>query len=234
MVPGLGEAVARQELVRNASFLNVTENIGGFEVLPLSVFHYTTLHTVRHPLITGRTPGPMDLVGFFWILSPGYSPQGGRPLKAHLKRCRKFLPPAPPWFKTRRAMRRWNVRTLEAMARAAQLIQAARDYVTESFMDRSAPAGGSMPSYYSEAAGICGKLAREYGWTEDYIMRIPIKRVLQYSKEIQSFHNPKAVLFNPSDRVTMEFQKARNAKAPVKPAIVSEPIDAGGGKGQPS
>jgi len=41
------------------------------------------------------------------------------------------------------------------------------------------------PDYYSDAASLCGMIAREYGWKESDILGLPIKRLFQYLNEIK-------------------------------------------------
>ena len=58
-IPGYREAVARERLARDASFMPVTETVAGFELVPMTLRQYLILSLMRSPLLTGDTPGPM-------------------------------------------------------------------------------------------------------------------------------------------------------------------------------
>jgi hypothetical protein len=70
-------------------------------------------------------------------------------------------------------------------------------------------------AYYSDAASIVGTLVREYGWSMEFISRLPLKFVFQLLKEIADYHSAcagrSAILFNPSDRIKHERLQQLNS-----------------------
>ena len=205
LIPGYRAAVDTEQLSRDASFLPITETVGGFELRPLTLRDYITLRMMRSPLICGGTPSPGQLAAFLWLLSPSHRP--GLTLGAFLnrrlflRRCKYFLP------SSNRADRP------ERMANAARLLVAIRAYVEEAFQDRPpTKARGWIEDYYSDAAALCGMLAREYGWSEKAVLDMPMKRIFQYLNEIKAANGSKSPLCNPSDRIKSEFMAKINRK----------------------
>src|SRR5436190_22202349 len=93
-IPGFAEAVIKERLVRNASFIGITESLGTFEVVPLTLRHWIILRLVRNPLVTSGTPSPDDIVNFLWLLSAGFSATRKSAKRRFERRCRKlFFPP---------------------------------------------------------------------------------------------------------------------------------------------
>lgn len=185
LVPGYKAAVEQESLIRNAAFLPINESVAGYEVRPMTLRHYALLRMMRSPVLTAEIPSPVQLSTFLWLLSPQYNPQGkGR--KKLLRRCREFDLPAKPLIRTNRALRRWNKKAICRMKRFEDVLADARRYVFETFTDKP-PVDKeiSNPDYFSDIGWICAQLAREYGWHEEQILNMPIKRVFQYLREIK-------------------------------------------------
>ena len=84
-------------------------------------------------------------------------------------------------------------------------------YMTRALQDKPpSVAGRSSISYYSEAASICAHLAREYGWTDEHTLDLPMTRIFQYFNEIKQAKNSRVPLCNPlSDEVKARWQAAQ-------------------------
>jgi hypothetical protein len=213
-IPGYREAVEKEQTVRDAAFLPVNESIGGFEVRSMTLPDFMLFRMMKSPLLTFSVPTPAQLSAFLWLLSPDYTPQGGDAKKRFFRRCRQFTLPAKPTIRNKWFMRCWMKKAQARMKVFANVIADARRYVIETFQDRpaSVPTVQDETDYYSDATSICGSIAREYGWTEAAILKIPLKRLFQYMKEIGEA-NGKKVLFNPSDQVKAEWQLEQNRLA---------------------
>lgn len=211
----------REQFARSAAFLPVTESIGGFDVLPMTLTHLVLLRVARSPLLSGgRFPSPEDLAAFLWILSPEFTTAPGPARACFLKRCREeFMPVRKPWLRTSLAMVIWERKEADRLARAAGLINAARAYVDEAFMDAAPPddKSSARKEYFESAIGICAMFGREFGWSEETTMRMPLKRILQYRKEIERDRGSKT-LCNPSDSVVAKWQREQEEKAKARNA----------------
>lgn len=174
-IPGFTEEVSGGRFIRNAAFLDLRENICGVQVLPVSLLHLVTLETIGSPFIMGGPVTPVDVATFLWIVSPDYSP------KARFKRWRflhrvgklKVAPPDPLPEDFSPALH--TLRTL---------IAAIGDYLRESESDLPAAAGPSRPNHKSVATILIDLLASQYGWREQDILRMPLKRILAYRARI--------------------------------------------------
>jgi hypothetical protein len=192
-IPGYREAVERETLVRDASFLDLDERIGPFDAVPLTLRHYLILRLSKSPLLSGATPSPDQLAAFLWVVSPGYRPDGLWARGQFLRRVRKVI---------------------RHLSDAAAVVDAARSYVAEAWMDSSGGESRTVDSaaYYSDAAGLCSLFAREFGWSVEYTMARPLKQLFQMLKAVKTWHNRKTVLFNPSDKIRHKYLLELNAK----------------------
>ncbi len=175
--PDYRQALDREELIRSAAFLGVTELICGVEVMPLTLEHLCRLQCVGSPFVSGGTPLPEDVAVFLWAVSPEYSQ------KARFKRylfCRK-------------------VRGIKW----AEGVEAINAYLNESFEDAPAEKSlGFSAPYWSSYASIVALLAGEFGWTERDIIRMPLKRIWQYVRIAKKQRNPDETFTNKhSERV---------------------------------
>jgi hypothetical protein len=209
------QAVERERLIRDAAYLPVTERIGPFEVRAMTLQDYLALRLVGSPFICG---GPRDsdgIAAFLWLLAPDYAPgnlQGKRRME---RACRGYAMPGPPrvhlpWLMRRRA--RGAARAAVACASMLGLIE---DYVAETVQDRPATSSGEEgASYFSEAAGLIDTFAAEYGWADEVILGMPLKRLFQQLKIINARRRAASgratMMFNPSDAVRGRMLEALN------------------------
>ena len=183
-IPGLGAAIEQERFVRDSSFLSLPEVIGGVDVQPMTLRHVIALSSVGSPFIAGGHASPEAVAQFVLLLA---KPQG--------------------WLAKRRLLRR--IARLDYDATIAEI----KAFMDEAFQDSPASSGGrAQASYYSFAASLVDVFGTEYGWSENEILDVPLKRLFQYLNAIRKRHNPEAVLFNPSDRVRGEFLAAVNKK----------------------
>lgn len=188
IIPGLRDAVEREEFHRNTAFLGVTELIYGVEVKPLTLAHLCRLQCVGSPFLCGGEPSAEDVAVFLWAVSTGY--------------------------KTRAPIKRYFfARGLRKLA-FVEAVKGIQGYLDEAFLD--GPNGGSAgysPSYWSGFASIVGALASEFHWSEQQIMDMPLKRVWQYLRIAQKRNNPKASFSNRiSFKVRQDWLDASNSK----------------------
>ena len=194
-VPEIREAVEKQDLVRDVSFLGLPETIGGMEVLPMSFRHVLWLELNRSPFLGHGPLEPANLV---------------TSLAAFMKTVSPFHPLNRSRFngwRQRRYLRRVGRMKLDVALRDI------REYVSEAFMD--APSGGTSgevkASYYSTGAAWVHRLCKNYsGLNPDpgvypSAIDLPLKVGFQMLKLLKQDDYAKAgkmcPLFNPSDEV---------------------------------
>jgi hypothetical protein len=219
-IPGYARAILQERTVRNAAFLGITESVGPFEVLPMTLRHWMLLQVIGSPLMRERTsddpavPRPDQLQEFLWVLSPHFRPGDVKAKAAHDRKCRKtFYPPRYlPLLNTAGAQRRHERKCQERLTIAAEIINAARAYVTETMQDRPPVAAtlGFQADYFSDAAFFCARIGREYGWSQEETLEMPLKRLFQYLNEIKQWNGSKIPLCNPSDQVRSNWMREVN------------------------
>lgn len=210
------QAVERENLIRDSAAHNFTEKLAGFEVRQMTLSDFLALRLAGNPFLVGGKISSSDVFAFLWRLSPSY--RSGNPLaRRWLKfQCRKFSIPAMPRIKNVVSMPWWEVRAEAAIKHLKAATAEISDFVNEALQDwpMSPLGGGGDKRYYSNGVSIIDMLAREYGWTEGYILSRSMKNLLQYMKAIKAFHSAQAgknpVLSNPSDGVINDWMKTRN------------------------
>ena len=209
-------AVARERLIRDAAFISIypglNESIGGFEVVPLALWHLLMLRAMHHPLLISRTPTPDQLFNFLWLLSPDY----GNPIARRkvLRQCHRMFYPKKylALFDTKRARARYQLADERRLKECAKIVDAARAYLDEAFMDQPTIRGqkiGFQPDYYSDAAEFCAWFPH---YPIDEVLRMPIKCLFQFINQSRRAKDPKTILFNPSDDEKNRFYRELNAK----------------------
>ncbi len=215
-IPDYARAVVEERTIRDAAFLGITESIGAFEVVPMTLRQHAILRVMRHPLLGKEMPSPVDLANFLWLLSPGFTPQNTWAKRRFMRLCRRtFFPPRYlPLINTAWARARHHRKHDARMAVAAEIVTKARAYVAETMQDKppSVQTVGFEPEYFSDAAHFCASFGREYGWSQEEVLEMPLKRVFQYCNELKLHHGSKIPLCNPSDRVRSAWMREHNRK----------------------
>lgn len=170
-IPGLREAIAQEQLVRDASFLELREQVCGFDVDPLTLRHVLTLESIASPLLCGGQSYPHDFAAFLMLVKP----------------CKGF--------------ERWNLLRKFGRIKYQEAFDSISNFICEATQDAiGGSIIGEQISYYSFGASIVDCLSREYGWSESSILDMPVKRIFQYMKIIAR-RGGETILFNPSDKV---------------------------------
>lgn len=204
--PEYVEALERESFLRDSAFIGLPESVAGFELRPMSLRDWITLRITRSPFLHGTNSTLEDLCRFLWLQSVDFS-HNERARKRFYKRCREF---SGGWTKKQKQL---------ASLRFTEAALACRSYVLEALMDM--PGGkkteGFEPSYYSDGAFMCGLLGREFGYSREDVLSMPLKQLWQLISEIKDTaaakNGERAVLFNPiSDRVRREIAKEMNRK----------------------
>lgn len=215
-IPGYLEAVRKEQFSRDESFLGITRTVAGFELVPMTLWHFLALRVASNPLLWGGFPTPRQLRFFLWLLSPRYKKRWCMAKVWHYWRCRRFMPPSYlPFWNTRHARARHAVRIRRHRLAAAKVLVAVQKYVATTFMDRPPfKSKGFEPDYYSDGAFFCMMFGRECGWSQAETMATPMRRMFQYLNEMKQHHGSRVPLGNPSDETRADFFRNRMKQQP--------------------
>lgn len=185
VIPGYREAVEREQLTRAAAFLDGPATYSGIEFSELTLRRLLLLAVSGNPFICGGQVSPGDAGQLLWICSPECTPD---PRKRD-----KFI---------RRISR----------IDSGILLAGIREYLDAMLADLPGGSGqmAAQPTHW--AAGVVHAIASAYGWTDECIMDLPVRRLWQYLRCIRRQSDPKAVFANPSDRVRAQWLNERNKR----------------------
>lgn len=209
------EAVKRENFVWNAAFTQVTESVGPFELVPMTLRHMIDLRLAQSPFVCGGTPTPADANIFLWRLSAGYSATDNRARARFDKLCRFFFEPELPWLHLPVLMRRFEANYESAYLAFLKIAGGIYEFFMETIQDWPPHRDESnAESYFSDAAAMCHSFGNAYGWTVDTTMNCPLKILFQMHKlvmaEARKLDKKNAVPFKPSDRVRQQMLELLN------------------------
>lgn len=184
LIPGYREAVEREDADRREAFVQAPEMVCGIDAAPLTLERVALLESVGSPFMVGGVPEPGDVALFLWVISPGYRPGDARARDRFIRRCRRL-----PY---------------------AQACVEIESYVSAAFADAPAGRAGEHRPVAYWAAAVVDALASEYGWVDDAILRLPLRRLWQYWRCARRRHDPKAIFIDRSDKVRGEWLRQRN------------------------
>lgn len=162
------EALVQQELVWNAAWAGLTEEICGMEALPFTPLHYVRLALAQSPfLVGGREPDWSDVENFVWCVSPLYDPQSG-------------------WNKFRHWMRYYR---LTRRLKLKELVSAIDEYLYEAWQDsppQSVVTGVLSKDVYCPVVSLMSELCPAFNLTPALLMKTPYKQLFQLGKRISA------------------------------------------------
>ena len=157
------EALFQQNLVWNASWAGVVEDICGMEALPLTPLHFVRLAAACSPFVCGgREPDRTDVDNFLWCVSPLYDPAS---------RWKKFL----HWLHYFRVTKKLSL---------ADLVAGIDEYLDEAWQDSPPTSGQKSKAYYAPIVSMMRSLCPEYHMTPQQVLTTPYKQLFQLYKPV--------------------------------------------------
>lgn len=130
---------------------------GGIWIEPITVERFLLLDALDHPLLTGSPMERDDVLNLLWICSPEFVP-------GDTKAAKKFF-------------RRFRFRKLDGV------VEAISEYVDAEFGASNTSTTKSDPPQ-NWVLLLVDTLASEYGWREDEILGLSIRRAFAYAQQI--------------------------------------------------
>lgn len=143
--------VQKYQSWQGEAWLDVPERVGNIEVQPMNLKHLLILDGIDSPMIKGGDVGEKDLLMFLWVLSPEfcYSPKARDKFFVKARKQTNFI--------------------------LKEMVQEMLDkaFAESDTMNNSEKSQTFFIAYFVDC------FAREYGWTVDEIMGIPLARAFQ-------------------------------------------------------
>lgn len=195
-IPQLAGAMEREREVRELSLLDVVI-ICGIPCRQLSIRTHTLLRGMESPFIVPKgIPSQQDVAVYLWLHCLDYEAGDEKARQRWVKR---------------------SVRPLLLAGKYPWCIAEINRHIMNTFMDSPGAGRADGKEYFIGSAGLIDSLASEYGWTDDFIMGVPICRLFQYQRAMTRRYNPKAALSNPSDRLISDHLFGRTQAARILP-----------------
>lgn len=179
-IPGYAEAQKQEREARDLAFCDWPVPLCGLSVRQFTLTHLLILGNCDNAFVSGGVPEAEDVAFFLWVVSLEYVPNDAEKRDAFVSEISG------------------GIKYLEGCKEVSA-------YMTRAFQDSPPSADIQSKAYTSFAATFCDLFAYEYGWDDSLTMNKPIARLFQLYRRIQKRSNPKAVLFNPSDRVISQY-----------------------------
>lgn len=187
-IPEYAAAVNAETVARELAYMPRPVPICGVSIVHLSARRFMVLAGCGNRFLVGGTLRAIDVAFWLWAMSPDYSTEP-RAREQYVKRT------VGPRLKT-------YVLQLETA-------QAIRAYMAGALQDRPAGGGSDDKLYTAGVTGLVDLFGSEYGWTLEQVMEAPLAVLFQQIKRIERRNNPRAVQFNPSDRVLAQVVRER-------------------------
>lgn len=182
-IPGYAEAVNAELVNRELAFMPAPMPICGLPIRHLNPRHQMILVRCRNAFVCGGLVQPKDVAFFLWALSPEYVMNDTEKRDAYI----------------RERVARLNFRKVSKEILA---------YMQQVMQDMPQGEGVDQKLYTAPVASLVDLLALEYGWSDEAILEMPLARIFQYARRIQARHQPRVPLFNRSDGVIAQWQRA--------------------------
>ncbi len=178
-IPGYAEAVKAEQANRDLAYLKDCPPICGVAVRHMNARHWILLAGCGNKFITGGRPAIEDVAMFLWFLSPAYSvtPEDRDVFVAAI--CHRLV-------------------LMEAVGPI-------REYLDRTFQDCAQGGAGDSKYYTAPIASTVDLLAREYGWTDEHILEMPLARLFQQLRRIEMRYDRKKPQFNRSDKLVSDW-----------------------------
>ncbi len=151
------ELLQDAERVQEEAWLNFPVEIDGLEIVQMSLRHYFILIGLDSPFLKSQPFTIADIGVFLWVLSPDF--------KLGEKHRDEFC----------KKVARLNV------ARAVSQIET---YLEETFFDADTAEVKAKKRYANFVAYQIDTYAKEYGWSAEYILDLPLRQIFQLNSAI--------------------------------------------------
>ena len=189
-IPDYAAAVEREAALREEAFIDGCTPLCGVRVYALTLRRFVILSGIGSPFLCGGTPTPEQIIIFLWIQS--------RPLGVLTSSSRE--------------QRRFAARL--GKLDYADTVGAIREWVATELQDSPSSVVGPRRAHFASwAAAMVHQIAIEYHWSEAEILDMPLARLFQYGRIIRRRYDPKAMLFNPSDKVKGDWLRERSKES---------------------
>ena len=189
-IPGYRQAVAAETVGRDPAYLRLASSVAGVVVRPLNLRDYLRLSAENSPFVAGGKAGKEHAIALLWHQRVDPREETERQTFA-----RRFDP-----------------------LDTGLLVAACEEYLSPALMDAPAGGGNGKGGYYGLGALLVGTFRCEYpGMSKEEVLSTPLDELWQEYRFLVQRRNPRAVLFNRSDRIKGEWLKGLNQAGEAAP-----------------
>lgn len=202
-IPGLRDAIRREQELRDFSFLGFPEDIAGIPVRPYTLRDLLALDAMKNGFVVdyvfeSELERVVQAMQFLWFMSTSHRLPRNWPDRF--------------WMSWRQARFIHRVSKMNAEV----VISGVEAYLKEAWYDNPYSSDGDTSSTLkaSFVVYIIDLLySAAYPWTEREILAMPVKKLWQYVRIATNRLDPKQPLANRSDRLAVDFIAKQDAVA---------------------
>jgi hypothetical protein len=200
----ISAALYKESAIREASFLDITYDICGLPCKQLTPYHYMLLDFCSCPFVKGLTEELSNaemikhIVNFLWVVSPDFVTNDSKAKDTFIKE---------------------KCSTLDYIQATKEITEYLADMFLDSppYREKKEKEKQYTPSYYAWVVGYITLIAETFGWRDDYILQLPMPRILQYHNAIYankraSAGQPIMLINNLSDPVLKKIKDIKLAE----------------------
>lgn len=202
-IPGWLDAVKLEAEQHDDSFVNPHDDICGVPIRHLSLVDIARLSRMGNRLFSGKFPSFIEFCAFPKIKEDAVKflvYQHWKPLNSGYRR---FIPMVIICMYRRYKYNRLDI--ADVFLETVALI----DVTYLDSLGASAGAAGGE-SLWAGVVGYIDLIASEYGWTDQYIINMPYRRLIQLVRRINNRKDPDFIVRPASDRIVARHNAEKN------------------------
>lgn len=187
----LAEAKEKDRAESGLLFLDITVEVGKFELAPLTVRRYLILEQLKSPfLLAGeKMPDKQDIINFLWVMNPDF--------KIGMKYGKRFA-------------RRNFIYFIRWQKLAVELAETLKEALEKSQLPTGSQDQAEEPDK-NWVATLVDAAASQYGWSEKDILDLPLTRVFAYVEAVgRRLGGEKATWAKHADKVRADYLRTLN------------------------
>ncbi len=197
-IPGWLDAVNEERELHDDAFALPHDEIAGVPVRHASLVDITRLARMGNAIASGRFPSFVEFAALPDVQRDAYD------FLAYMH----VRPSRSPMVNMYRRFRYGRIPK-------DRLWTGIVEYLNRTYIDELGVAEDRKPNLinrWSSLVDYVDLIAKDYGWTADYVLNMPYRQAIQCARRIIARNDPKCPITSQSDRVLARYLQSKNAR----------------------